>query len=279
MKSIVKGIEVLLGIILIIMIILIVYIKLNNGKSTSNPNVERSEIVKITPFNLDNNNITYNKDNSNSSNQSQEISKNENINAKTNPKANSTLSAERKAVLDRAQAMVEVKWIPKYNLSNKYASYTFVKGKTYTGIPYSMDLYQVRAVGDFLSKISESRIIYGNDCSGFVSAVWGISRQTTLTFYEAVKKHKEIDGKAVTEISWEDLKPGDAILLDNGKGKGHIILFISRDEQDKDKMNVYEQNVPTIIPFEPMPVARKDIRSMTALKKEGYFPIRLKTLE
>lgn len=271
MKFIVKCIEFILNIILVVILIFIVVIKLSPSDNISNVKVNKNEVVKIVPFNLDEKDITYSgRGNSNNSNQSSKLT--------TNTNSNNTLSADRKTVLDRAQSMVDVKWTPKYNLANKYASYTFVKGKTYTGIPYSMDFYQVREVGNFLSKISNSKIIYGNDCSGFVSACWDVSRQTTLNFYEAVKKQKKIDDKSVVEISWEDLKPGDALLLDNGKGKGHIMLYISTNEKEEDKMNVYEQNVPTIVPFEPLPVARVAIRSKAKLKKAGYFPIRLETL-
>jgi len=267
MKFLIKGVEIILGSILMMLIIFIVFQRYTSREKIENRIINRSEVVKIDPFNLDEKSITYNSKMENNSEEPQAHTQN-------NP-----LSAKRQAVLFKAQAMIDVKWTPKYDLKNKYAPYTFTKGKTYTGVPYSMDLYQIRAVGDFLSKIDGSKIIYGNDCSGFVSACWGISRQTTLSLFEAVKKQKKVDGISVVEISWSDLKPGDALLLDNGKGKGHIVLYISMDEKDKDKINVYEQNVPTIIPFQPLPVARKDIRSKAALQKEGYFPIRLKSLD
>ena len=174
--------------------------------------------------------------------------------------------------------MTEVKWIPKYNIIDKYGNYTFKKGKTYTGIPYSMDFYQVSSVSDFLSKINGSKKLYGNDCSGFVSTSWGISRQTTLTFFNAVKSKNKIDGYTVSEVSWDDLKPGDALLLDNGKGKGHIMLYINTDTKNSDRLNVYEQNISTSVPFEAFPVARKDIRSRKMLQEAGYIPIRLSGL-
>jgi hypothetical protein len=171
--------------------------------------------------------------------------------------------------------MVEVKWSPQYNIIDKYGSYVFVKGKSYYGIPYSENLYQVSSVSNFLSKIRNSEILYGNDCSGFVSAAWGISRQTTLTLFNAVKNGIKIDGKTVSEISWNDLRAGDALLIDNGKGDGHIMLYIDADSKNSDDLNVYEQDIETIIPFEPLPVARKDVRYKSTLMKEGYIPIRL----
>ena len=269
MEFIIKSIKVILTIILALILIFIALLKLNPRKNINNHNLDIGEMARITPFNLNEKEITYNSNEYN--NESQSPSPNTNT--------NNTVSTERKAILDRAQAMVEVKWTPKYNMTDKHGAYTFVKGKTYNGIPYSMDSYQVRAASEFLSKINGSQRIYGNDCSGFVSAAWGISRQTTLTFYEAVKRGKKIDGKSVGEISWDALKPGDAILHDDGKGEGHIVLFIAIDSKDNDKIYVYEQNVSTMVPFQPLPVARKDIRSKATLKKEGYFPIRLMTLD
>lgn len=46
----------------------------------------------------------------------------------------------------------------------------------------------------FLPKINTSKKIYGNDCSGFVSIAWGISRQATLILFNAVKYGTGIDG-------------------------------------------------------------------------------------
>lgn len=229
----------------------------------SNPNDMKSN-EGIMPFSLNNNDITYNSNN------------NKNNNDPNNKKVNPGIPDEqRKEVLERAKAMTEVKWIPSYNLIDKYGYYVFIKGKTYYGIPYSMDLYQTKSPQDFLNKIKGSNTLYGNDCSGFVSAAWGISRQTTLSLYNAVKNGTKIDGRTVCEIPWEDLRSGDALLIDNGKGKGHVMLYISTDNKKSDNINVYEQDIQTIIPFEPIPVARKDVRSKSTITKEGYIAIRL----
>lgn len=185
---------------------------------------------------------------------------------------NQSFSSE---TLKRAEAMISVKWTPSCNLVCSKASYTFIKGKTYYGIPYSMDFYQIRTPEDFLSKIKKSNIIYGNDCSGFVSAAWGISRQTTYTLYNAMISKTKIDGKTIKQISWNDLKPGDALLLNKANGEGHIMLYLSCDAKNKDTLTVYEQNIQTSIPYEPIPVARKDERSKNSLISQGYVPIRL----
>lgn len=213
--------------------------------------------ISIPTFKLNNTSVTYNKNSTTTSN----------------------YSITRSEALNRAREMTEVRWTPKYNLFDKYGHYVFIKGKTYYGIPYSMSYYQTSSVSDFLSKINNSKIIYGNDCSGFISTCWKIGRQTTLSLLHAVKYHNKIDGKAISQISWQDLKPGDALLVDNGKGEGHIMMYINTDPKNNNELNVYEQNIETIIPFYPVPTARRDIRFKNTLIKDGYIPIRLMTID
>ncbi|MBC8061609.1 MAG: hypothetical protein H7Y18_13210 [Clostridiaceae bacterium] len=229
-----------------------------------NPKINIKKEKSIIPFSFNDKNITYDNDNS--------------LNLITDSETDKDLEVKRTDVINRAKAMAEVKWIPKYDIKNSYGNYTFKKGKTYTGIPYTMDIYQVSSVSDFLAKIKDSKEVYGNDCSGFVSIAWGISRQTTLTLFNSVKHGSIIDGHLISEISWDDLKPGDALLKDNGKGDGHIILYNETDDNNSDNIFVYEQNISTKAPFETLPVARKGTRSKVNLKNNGYFPIRLQGL-
>ncbi len=264
-KVIIKFIKITINmfIVLILLIFIAIFIILNPIQNTSYNN------QNTIPFKLNGNSITYDKNNItptlNSANASKALS--------TSTINNSNLTCQE--ILNKAKAMVEVKWSPKYNVIDKYGPYVFIKGRSYYGIPYSMNLYQISSVNDFLSKVSSSKILYGNDCSGFVSVAWGVSRQTTLTLFNAVKNGSKIDGKTVSQISWNDLEAGDALLFDNGKGDGHIMLYINSDSKNNDKLNVYEQDVQTIIPFEPLPLARKDVRYKSTLMKEGYIPIRL----
>lgn len=242
----------LLNISVIILVIFVFIVFIPNHNS-ANKNTKQPNMVKILPYSLSNNSITYN----------------------TKVTSSSSHDVLEEKILNRAKAMTEVKWIPKHNLVEKNCSYIFIKGKTYIGVPYSMDLYQVSSPNNFLSKINNSKILYGNDCSALVSTAWGIKRQTTLSLYNDVKNGGKIGKKYVCQISWEDLRPTDALLLDNGKGKGHIMLYINSDKENSDNLNVYEQNISTAIPFEPIPVARKDVRSKNKLMKKGYIPIRL----
>lgn len=251
MYTAVKFIKLILNVFALIIMILFIF---TTFTPVYNPNEENSNLhnaqAGILPFYLNEKDIAY-------------IS-------------NKGMSdAAREAVLERAKAMAEVKWIPQYNLVDKKGHYVFRKGRTYYGVPYSMDSYQVTSPNDFLNKIKDSKIIYGNDCSGFVSAAWGINRQTTLSIYNAVKNGSKIEKKFIRKISWDEIRPADALLLEKGNAKGHIMLFIDVDKKNSDNLNVYEQNIQTVIPLETIPAARKDVRSKSMLMKEGYIPIRL----
>lgn len=251
-SSVIKIILNLIAVLIVFLYITTIFLHTTSAQNPDNKNANKNNIGNLSSFSLSNNDVIY------------------------NTKVSLSMSdVRKKEILNRAKAMTTVKWIPKYNLIEKKCSYIFIKGRTYQGVPYSMDSYQVSSPKDFLSKINNSKILYGNDCSGLVSVAWGISRQTTLSLYNDIKNGSKIGNKYVRQISWNDLSPADALLIDNGKGKGHIMLYINSDKKNSDNLNVYEQDISTIIPFEPIPVAREDIRSKRTLMKKGYIPIRL----
>ena len=263
MEIIINTSKTIFNIFITLILIIIIFIMLINPKINSIEKINIDKNESVTPFSFNDKDITYDIENN-------VIIPDTNI--EKVPEVN------RVDVINRAKAMAEVKWTPKYNIKNSYGKYTFKKGKTYTGIPYTMDVYQVSSVSDFLSKIKTSKVIYGNDCSGFVSTAWGLSRQTTLTIFNSIKYESKIDGRLISQISWDDLKTGDALLKDNGKGEGHIMLYDSTDSKNPDSLYVYEQNIATKVPLEVIPVARKDIRSKKSLQDYGYVPIRLQGL-
>ncbi len=264
MKNLINALKLILnGVFLFILCILLLKtFKFTKPNNSTMPTAHKD--AAIAQFNLNTNEITYDdKQTTDTPDLTEETT------------SNNISKIKRADVLNKAKAMTEVKWIPKYDIKDNYGNYVFKKGKTYIGIPYTMDSYQVSSVNDFLSKINGSKKIYGNDCSAFVSTAWGLSRQTTYTFYSAAKSANKLDGNRIFQISWNDIKPGDALLKDNGKGKGHIVLYIATDADNSDKLYVYEQNIQTTVPPSPFPVARKDVRSKATLIKEGYIPIRL----
>jgi len=262
MVSKVKIVKFAVNIFAVIIFFLFVFTISIPAQNSNRKNTGQNNKLNNSSFYLSTKDITYNTKNDS------------NINiVKTKDVSKSNVSEQE--MLNRAKAMTEVEWIPSHNLIDKKAAYTFIKGKTYHGVPYSMGSYQVSSPNNFLSKIKNSEIIYGNDCSGLVSVAWGITRQTTLSLYNDIKNGNEIGGKRVVKISWDDLRPADALLLDNGKGKGHIMLYIDSDKKNSDTLSVYEQNISTVTPYEPIPVARRDDRSKSKLMKKGYIPIRL----
>ena len=261
MDIVIKGAKVILDILLLIILIIIVFI-MHNSLFYNTGSTGKNNVQSISPFSFSDKAVTYN-------------TKVDSVIASTETNKPGIGEGLREDILNRAKAMTEVKWVPKYNLIDKKGQYTFIKGKTYEGVPYSMDLVQVTSSKDFLDKITNSKTIYGNDCSGFVSAAWAIKRQTTLSLYNVIKAGSKIDGQAVIQIAWEDLKPGDALLMENGNGKGHVMLYIGADKNISDNLNVYEQNIATAVPLAPIPVARRAVRSKSSLIKNGYRPIRL----
>ena len=161
---------------------------------------------------------------------------------------NASISAQRKAALTKAMQMVTVKWtcpadFPTWRSSGGVlntvvatdgtSSTKFIKGKIYTGIPYSMadhtydDIAWANAISS--GKITTSYMTgsyygngsttaHGSDCSYFVylalkaANAGSISYQTTATMLNS-SYYKKID--------WSDLKPADLFLKN-----GHVMMFV-----------------------------------------------------
>ena len=136
--------------------------------------------------------------------------------------------------------MANYKWVAKSTFSAWRGSTQFVKGKTYTGIPYTMH-NQTLSVAEYKSKIASNKTLYGSstssgtgpkygsDCSGFVSGAWGISRRTTKTLCNVS-----------TQIKYNDLQPGDII----NKSGDHVVMFVKWANSSKTEMVIIEQTPP-----------------------------------
>ncbi|MDP4089970.1 MAG: hypothetical protein Q8930_11955, partial [Bacillota bacterium] len=198
MSSVLQAVKKLLRIgfssALVIFILLFAIFIVAQGPGSGSVIKNTEGFQNILPFSVNNQSITYKSSDASGSTAAKDV-----------PEGMS--AEEREIVINRAKAMAEVKWTPQYDLPEEYCNFVFKKGTTYTGIPYSMGMYQAKNPEDFLNKISGSKVLYGNDCSGYVSAAWGLSRQTTLFFYNAVKNGTDIDGRFVCELPWEELKP------------------------------------------------------------------------
>ena len=161
---------------------------------------------------------------------------------------NASISAQRKAALTKAMQMVTVKWtcpadFPTWRSSGGIlntvvatdgtSSNKFIKGKTYTGIPYSMadhtydDIAWANAISS--GKITTSYMTgsyygngsttaHGSDCSYFVylalkaANAGNISYQTTATM---------LNSSYYKKINWSELKPADLFLKN-----GHVMMFV-----------------------------------------------------
>jgi hypothetical protein len=118
----------------------------------------------------------------------------------------------------------------------------FQRVKSWLGIPYKLG-------GDAKS---------GMDCSAFVSRAWGVPRHTTAGFL-----------KVAYPITKEELKPGDALLLDiknSRTGYGHIRLFAGWADAERKEMWIYEESPATGSAYKKVsftkvyqPIRRKDL--------------------
>lgn len=174
------------------------------------------------------------------------------------------IAYKRHRIINRAKDMVSLKWkapmdMPIWNSKDK-----FKKGVTYKGIPYTWSSNQVRNSKEFTYDIKHKNDLiyekddrtgpnYGNDCSGFVSAVWDIPRCTTHNIENYTKA-----------ITYEKLKMGDALLTDE-----HIMLFLKWNDKNHTELTVYEQTPPMV---------RIHTYSVSYLESQKYKPIRLKNL-
>ena len=136
-----------------------------------------------------------------------------------------------------------------------YPAGTPLKGIIYTQSPRQTNLQDFQAAlgkSDFYTPtynniVNTNKIrsmpMYGNDCSGFVSFSWEITRHTSNDFIEAIGNtfHKvgNYDAKspATSDLqkAYTKLQPGDALVKD-----GHAMLVLSVDSNQK-TITVYEQ--------------------------------------
>lgn len=144
---------------------------------------------------------------------------------------NINLSSARKTILSRGNAMINYTWTPAKNVRGWRNKQVFVADTTYQGIPYSQTPYQCSissvawnygsyfdinkedSKSGFYDKFTSNQIImpkYGNDCSGFVSTCWNISRKNTT----GIASHTRV-GKTLESYlkQYARLSPGDALVV------------------------------------------------------------------
>ncbi|MCX7749938.1 MAG: hypothetical protein N2645_24115 [Clostridia bacterium] len=203
------------------------------------------------------------------------------------------------AMVQRAEEMLNVKWRPAKDL-RKWRSGVFTAGTDYIGVAYSQTWYYQKSGEEFKKSLEEKKDFYenfsvktykgeivacpkyGNDCSGFVSFAWGISRQSTYSMFDAFEK-KDASFKSMwgrlekvgpndfslrnpskehLYAAYDHLKTGDALL-----NNGHVMFFYKKVEGSKDQYIVYEQTPPK---------AKITIFTKSTLADKKYVPVRLK---
>jgi len=191
----------------------------------------------------------------------------------------------RNQVAAKAKAMIDVSWTPTSNLIGWESLKTFRTGVTYYGIPYSQTVNQVdekafkdsMSLSNFYSSLTNIygglMPRYGNDCSGFLSIAWGITRRNTTYFRNGIKDGTytkvgsyTTDNPTVAQLknSYKFLQKGDAVVC-----VGHTFMIYSNDVSNS-KVTAYEQTPPN---------AQLTTWTYDQLANDTYLPFTLKYMD
>lgn len=133
------------------------------------------------------------------------------------PRATSTYAItnnERDNIIARGKEMLNVSWVPAKDLEGWRKQHIFKKGVQVTGIPYTQNSQKNASgflaslsAGDFYDSVTLNNKVmprYGNDCSGFLSFSWNISRNTTYDFTTGINTENNIEASGWKQIdgSW-----------------------------------------------------------------------------
>ncbi|MBI2893518.1 MAG: hypothetical protein HYY06_08190 [Deltaproteobacteria bacterium] len=128
------------------------------------------------------------------------------------------------------------------------------------GVPYSQGLWGSYCVWDYCYPDPlRGGGCYRSDCSGFVSATWGLDAPGLNTWGIC-------DGSISHEISWDELQPGDALILCDQ----HVMLF--KQWIDGDTFEGVEE-------YSCGNYAEIRRHSASGLRADGYMAIRYNQIE
>ena len=188
-------------------------------------------------------------------------------------------SSQRDTYVTNARNMINMVWSGTNNkkIRGWRNEYTFLGGFPYTGMPYSQTLYQVDdnlfyqylydSSSGFYDDYTRFNIVmpkYGNDCSGFVSFSWGISRHITGDFIAGIRSGTfpkvgsyNAYSPSYSDLynSYQNLQPGDAVVT-----AGHTFLIVA---SGNGLCFCYEQT-----PY----YARATYWNWSDLASQGYMP-------
>lgn len=135
------------------------------------------------------------------------------------------------AVLAKAKKMIDVKWTPTNDLKGWRQLSTFKANVQQTGIPYTQwsqkdeksFITALNSNSDFYQGVTNNGVYmprYGNDCSGFVSFSYGLTRHNTWELED------KIDSGYFDSVSITNLYPGDAVVT-NKPDQEHTFIIAS----------------------------------------------------
>lgn len=196
---------------------------------------------------------------------------------------NQSKSTTRTAIRNRAYDMINCTWTPTSNVTGWKSGKIFYANTQYTGIPYSQTSNQVNYItftnalnfsSDFYDTLTingNDMPMYGNDCSGFLSLCWAISRHTTWTFYTDIRdgNFDKVGSYSATSTtsatyqdlvdSYESLLPGDGL---NSAAEGHALVVMT-NMTSQDKIYCFEQTPYT---------CRITVWTYSKLANDDYYP-------
>lgn len=184
----------------------------------------------------------------------------------------SSESVQRQSMAQKAIDMVYYRWTPEYNLTGWRERYTYYANTTYTGLPYSMTVYQCddddfEAALDYsdfyddYTYLSKTMPKYGNDCSAFVAICWGLPYRTgRYTTYTFMQNYDELPN------GYSDLQKGDAVVYSD-----HIML-VTQNHEYPSSSSGYSESYVAVYEQTP-PYAQLTFWTYAQLESVGYEAI------
>jgi len=190
-----------------------------------------------------------------------------------------TSDVERENIITKASAMFNVLWTPTSNVRGWKGRTTFNAGTTYKGIPYSQTAYQKDDIGfmnsfnndsTFYANYTSNGIImpkYGNDCSGYVSFAFGVSRDNTYGYIDKIRAgtYPKVGSYNAYSPTYNDLynsygslQYGDAVV-----NNGHMFIIGYSFGESGTTYVCYEQTPPYV---------QYTVWDRADLANDGYMP-------
>ena len=177
-------------------------------------------------------------------------------------------STETSSMLSRAEKMINVSWKPNKSFNKWNSSEKFIRGTSYTGMPYTMFSYgytydawkkhaedNTAVIGNISGYGERTGPKYGSCCADFVSEVIGLpSHQRSC--YGLKNQTKYLTKLSEKDALASNIQVGDVLLA---SGESHVMWV---GNVNGDTLTVYEQNPP---------LAHKFTLSKSKNSKDGFI--------